>query len=127
MTAGNRSRDPFEALGDDPLDLGQEGGRLVDDVQGAVAEPLDNPLGVGGADALDEPGPEVPGDPGGRVRGGGLEFVGLELGAVGLVVDPLAAGLDVLAGDDAGASGLTIDPALFAKAEAIVASATPAR
>ena len=35
------------------------------------------------------------------MRRGGAQLVGLELQAVGAVVDPLAAGLDVLAGDDA--------------------------
>ena len=69
----------------------------VDDFQSLDAERLDQPLGEDGSEPADEPRAEVLGDPLGSMRWRGLEFVGLELQAVRLVIHPVAARFDVLA------------------------------
>ena len=90
------------ALGADPGHLAQPLGLLLDDVEHALAEGRDQPLGVDRADALDHAGAEVLLDPLGRGRRGGAQEGGLELEAVRAVVDPGPAGVDELARADRG-------------------------
>src|SRR5262249_29524111 len=94
--------DALHAAGADSLDLLQKGGALVDDLQGARAEDLDDLAGEVRADALDEAGAEVAGDALGGVRRRGAQLVGPELQAVVAVLRPGARGLDVLAGHGTG-------------------------
>jgi hypothetical protein len=54
-----RRGDALAAHGADPLDLGQAGGLLVDDLQGPHAEVPDDPLGHDLADAAHEARAEV--------------------------------------------------------------------
>ena len=85
----------------DALDLLQERRALVDDLQRALAEDLDDLAGVVRADALDQAGAEILLDALGGVRRRAAQVVGLELLAVLAVADPGAGRLDVLAGDGA--------------------------
>ena len=100
------SAQPFDdalgALGPDAGHLAQALGALLDDVEHRLAERLDQLAGVDRADALDHAGAEILLDALERGRRGGAQEGGLELQAVGAVVDPGAAGLDELAGADRG-------------------------
>ena len=85
-----RRRDPLAADGADPLDLGQAGGLLVDDLQGLHAEVPDEPLGHDLADAAHEPRAEVLLDAHERCRFHGDVGLDAELLAVLLVGRPAA-------------------------------------
>ena len=91
LLLGPAVRDPRGALGPDAGDLAQALGRLLDDVEHGLAEGLHQLAGVDRADALDHAGAEIALDALQRGRRGGLEEGGLELQAVGAVVDPDAA------------------------------------
>src|SRR6185503_19161038 len=71
--------DLLKALRPDAPDLAQEGRAFVDDGQGAFAEDRDDLVGEVRPDALDQAGAEVLFDAFLRVRGDGVDFVGLEL------------------------------------------------
>ena len=102
LLVGPAAPDALGALGPDPGHLPQALGALLDGVEHALGERLDQLAGVDGADALDHAGAEIAFDALERGRRGGLEEGGLELEPVGPVVDPGAAGLDELAGADRG-------------------------
>src|SRR5262249_9378876 len=92
--------DAGDARRADALDLLEERRALVDHLQGALAEHLDDLLRVLRADALDQARGEVLLDALGRGRRHGGDLVGLELLAVLRIEDPVAARLDDLAGGD---------------------------
>ena len=94
--------DALGALRTDPADLAQARGLVLDQVEHRLAERLHQPAGVDRADALDHAGAQVTLDALERGRRGGAQEGGLELQAVGAVVDPGARGLDELAGADRG-------------------------
>jgi hypothetical protein len=94
--------DALGALGADAGDLAQALGILLDGVEHRLGEGLDQLVGVDRANALDHARGEMLLDVLQRSRRGGAEERGLELQAVGAVVDPGAAGLDELAGADRG-------------------------
>ena len=76
------------ALRADAGDLAQPVGLLLDDVEHGLAEGRDQLLGVHRADAADHAGAEILLDALQRGRRGRLQEGGLELQAVGAVVDP---------------------------------------
>ena len=97
--AGNDARG---ALGADPGHLAQPAGLLLDHLEHRLTECTHQLLGVDRADAADHAGAEVLLDALQRGRRRRLEERGLELEAVGAIVDPAAAHLDPLAGRDHG-------------------------
>ena len=86
----------------DARHLGQPLGRRVDDLEGRLAEGVDDAPGVDRADALDQPAAEVAPHPLGRRRQGGAVVERLELPAVLRVVAPPAVRDDRLAGGEVG-------------------------
>ena len=82
--------------------LAQAIGFGLDDVEHLLAECLDQLPGVDRADAADHAGGEILLDAVGRGGGRAAQKAGLELLAMGAVVDPFARGGDPLAGGDRG-------------------------
>jgi hypothetical protein len=82
----------------DPGHLAQAIWLLLDDVEHGFAEGPHQLPRVDRPDAADHPGTEIFLDPLNRRRGRSLQERGLELDAVGAVVDPGSARLDELAG-----------------------------
>jgi hypothetical protein len=74
----------------------------LDDIEHPLAESLDELPGVDRADAADHAGGEILLDAFGRCRSRAAQKAGLELLAMGAVVDPFARGGDPLAGRDRG-------------------------
>ncbi len=87
--------DPLRA---DPLDLGELLDIALDDVEGLLLEPLDDPLGHDRADPLDQPRAEVFLDPGDRGGDGAFAEDDLELLAVLGMAAPFALHREDLAG-----------------------------
>ena len=85
-----------------PLTSLEEGRALVDDLQGAVAEDLDDLAGVVRADALDQAGAEVLLDALDGVRRRVRSSSALNCRPWSRSWTQAPVGLDVLAGDDAG-------------------------
>ena len=96
--------DSLGTLRPDPVHLPQALGALLDRVEHALGERLDQLLGVDRSDALDHAGAQVPLDALERGRRGSAQEGGLELEPVGPVVHPRAGGVDELAGGDRGGS-----------------------
>ena len=94
--------DELDALRADPLDLGEERRALVDHGQSTFAEDFNDLFREVRTDPFHQPGPEVAGDPGGGVRRGGAQRLGLELEAVVAVLNPGSARFDVLPGNGVG-------------------------
>ena len=98
----------------------------LDDVEHLLAECLDQLPGVDRADAADHAGGEILLDAVGRGGGRAAQKAGLELLAMGAVVDPFARGGDPLAGGDRGGMPdgghqLAVSPRLDAQnAEAVL-------
>ena len=92
------------ALGADAIELLQPLGGLLDHLKHRLAEGLDQLLGKVRADALDHAGAEILLDAFERGGRNDPQVIGLELQAMGLVVDPPAEGFDEFAGGDGGSS-----------------------
>ena len=102
LLLGPGAGDALGAHRPDAGHLAQAIGLGLDDVEHLVAECLDQLLGVDRADAADHAGGEILLDAVGRGRGRAAQKAGLELLAMGAVVDPFARRGDPLAGGDRG-------------------------
>ncbi len=94
--------DPAPPDGSDPRHLGQLLGLAVEHLEGAIAEPRDQPTGHLRADAGEDAGGEITLDAEQRLRHQGQERVDAELAAVSRVAHPGAGEPQPFAGRDPG-------------------------
>ena len=90
------------SLGSDPDDFGEPRGRLLDDLENPLTESPHEFAHQVRADALDQTGGQILFDPFQRARRHRAQLPGLELQAMGSVVDPRAVALDELTRRDRG-------------------------